>query len=75
MKSGRCPKCNSTDVFKRENGLSMGGHTTTLSIFGGSLGMPAACESYVCTNCGYFENYIITRERLDDVRNKWSKVG
>ena len=76
MKNGQCPKCNSTNVFKSENGLSMGGHTTTLQIFTGPFNssLPAGCESYVCADCGYFENYIVTKDRLEEVRKQWKKV-
>ena len=75
MKKGTCPKCYSSNVFKSENGISLGGHTSTLSMFTGSMSMPAACESYVCVDCGYFENYIITQERLHEVQMKWTKVS
>jgi hypothetical protein len=31
--------------------------------------------SYVCTDCGYFENYIDDRAKLADVASKWERVG
>ena len=75
MKNGQCPKCKSSNVFKSKDGFSMGGHSVTLAIFSGSLGsMPASCDSYVCTECGYFENYIISKDRLQEVQKNWTKV-
>ena len=75
MKNGLCPKCNSTNVFMKNNGIWLGGHTLPLTIFPGSIGSGANCESYVCVDCGYFENYVVTKELLEEIRQKWNKVA
>lgn len=76
MKDGKCPKCNSSKVFKNTNGLVMGGHRNTLEIYtAGGSSKGAACDNYICTNCGYFENYIVAADILNEVNEKWSKVG
>ena len=74
MKSGQCPKCKSSNVFMSKNGLLMGGTRTTVQIITGSFSQGAACDCYVCADCGYLENYIIDQERLNEVRQKWNKV-
>jgi predicted nucleic-acid-binding Zn-ribbon protein len=30
--------------------------------------------SYVCANCGYFENYIADQSKLADIASKWERV-
>ena len=73
MKNGQCPKCNSSDVFNKERGVLYG---TGLVISTGGLGLPSQeFESYVCTNCGYFENYIVDQAKLIQVKEKWTRVA
>jgi hypothetical protein len=71
MKDGKCPKCNSSNVYKRDQGAGPehGFFVSTSTITGGS-----AYESYVCVDCGYFENYIQDKAKLQDVQKKWTKV-
>ena len=37
--------------------------------------MGSEFESYVCTECGYFENYITDKAKLQGVQQKWAKVA
>ena len=37
--------------------------------------MGSEFESYVCTECGYFENYITDKAKLQEVQQKWAKVA
>jgi predicted nucleic-acid-binding Zn-ribbon protein len=75
MKNGQCPKCNSSNIFKKENGLLMGGKTQTLAIFIGSFTQGAACDCYICADCGYFESFIVSKDTLEQVRQAWTKVS
>ena len=61
--SGRCPKCDSTrvgvlpEVYDMDSGRGNARHLV------GKAGMwkikrQAAVEAYVCTDCGYFEEYV-----------------
>ena len=72
MKNGTCPKCNSSNVFKKIKGVFFGvlnvNVNTRFSIMGSEF------ESYVCTDCGYFENYILDKPKLQQVQQKWTKV-
>jgi hypothetical protein len=74
MKSGQCPKCKSTNVYMNQNGLSLGGNSGAVSIFTNGTREPAACDNYICADCGYFENHILGKNGLDEVRKNWKKV-
>ena len=79
MKNGKCPKCNSSNVFKYEKGVRFGEHGggDSLTIFSGDvshLTRYVAYESYVCVDCGYFENYISDKAPLEEIRKKWGRV-
>lgn len=82
MRKGVCPKCGSTEIYHSyipHVGGGIGweryliikvqwGETATLD-----------WDSYLCANCGYFENYIIDKEILNktikDPKNTWEKVN
>ena len=73
MKNGTCPKCNSTNVFKKTKGVSFGSYpirvnTGTMMVGGTEF------DSYVCVDCGYFENYIQDPVKLQEGKTKWTKV-
>ncbi|MGB8645395.1 MAG: hypothetical protein WCF84_09160 [Anaerolineae bacterium] len=73
MKNGQCPKCNSSDVFKKTRGVLFGNGALTVST--GELIGWSDFESYVCVNCGYFENYIVDQAKLQKVQKKWTRVA
>ena len=68
MKNGKCPKCNSREVYKH-SGISQRSH---LSV---STFKQAKLEDYVCAGCGYLEVYIIKSEDLKKIREKWQRAG
>ena len=65
MKSGKCTKCNTTNVFVKEYELN----TWMLN------GKRIANESYICTNCGYFETYITDKEALSKIVTRAEQLG
>jgi hypothetical protein len=74
MKNGHCPKCNSANVYTKDGGLSWGAED--LLIDDGSFAQNADCVSYICIDCGYFENYIVDMARLQKkVQKNWTKVA
>jgi transposase-like protein len=79
MKNGKCPKCNSSNVFKNNKGIDWGSGWGWLEIWIGNSkersNLQSDCDSYICTDCGYFENYIIEKDILQEVRTKWMKVA
>ena len=74
MKNGQCPICNSSDVFKKTTGVWFGNTGLTVNT-GGLVTSKTDFESYVCTNCGYFENYFVDKARLLEVQKKWTRVA
>ena len=79
MRSGKCPKCNSTNVFMNKRGIDYGGGWGWLEIWMGSpdeaSNRQSDCDSYICSDCGYFENYIVDKEILHEVQTKWTRVA
>lgn len=72
MKSGKCPRCNGTDVYHKINGVISGDKKIYVRI---SMLSPATDkETFVCSSCGYYENYIIDKSILNKVKEKWAKV-
>ena len=72
MKSGTCPKCQSPNVFKKQKGATYEGG---ILVHTGIITTPSLFTSYVCTDCGYFENYIDDQGKLADVASKWERAG
>ena len=73
MRNGTCPKCNSTNVFKKSKGAYFGNGVLTVDNSFGVVG--SDFESFVCVECGYFENYILDPAKLQQVREKWTRAA
>ncbi len=67
MKSGKCPKCGSPNVYTKQYKQA--------EILGGLVGRTGEQDDYICTDCGYYESYIVDKEGLQRVREKWKRVG
>lgn len=68
MKSGTCPKCGGKDIRTNRDNPHAGDH-----MFLGNAGFTGLyCHVYVCTACGYVEDYL-PAEVLAKVREKWSR--
>ena len=74
MRSGRCPKCDSSNVFHETNGIY---HPKTLGTLirtsGGNVGSPT--DDYICADCGYIERYVVDDHKLAEVARVWSRAG
>jgi RNase P subunit RPR2 len=57
MKSGKCSKCHSFNVYFKEYALN----NVTLD------GKYVGYIDYVCTDCGYFETYITDKNALSKI--------
>ncbi len=70
MKSGKCPKCGSTNVHK---GRKPGTWTSdkVMVPIGGPFDANAKVRQYVCIGCGYVETYVSVPKELEKLRNKW----
>ena len=65
MKSGTCPKCNSTNIYFKPNEL------TEIRVHLKKV----ECTDYVCTDCGYFETYITDANALKQIVTRAEKLG
>ncbi len=79
MKSGHCPKCNSTEIYRGTSGTLVAGegwiHLQNLK-----TGANIMFDAYVCTNCGYVEMYVADSSKaklpgLSEDKKFWQKVG
>ncbi len=73
MLNGQCPRCRSRSVYRRKNGIVSGAK----HIFVTGLGFTTPRSdklTCVCTNCGYYENYVADKAILAKVAAKWEKV-
>ena len=72
MKNGKCPKCGSATVHSLANGLQPGGRREYIGFNGVYQGVDV--QSYLCTTCGYFENYVTEAKRLAEAAQHWPSV-
>ncbi len=70
MKSGKCPKCGSTDIYSNKNRSIKAGHR--LLDFSGLKNIMS--ETFVCGNCGFVEDYVNDDNHLEKIKSKWTKV-
>ena len=74
MKNGLCPQCNATTVYSKPYGASFSiDQDLFISTSIVNKGVPFV--SYLCTTCGYFENYVNDQKKLADVTKTWDKVA
>jgi hypothetical protein len=73
MRNGICPKCNSATVYSQAGGVFYQS-PNNLHVRTSSMSMGVQYASFICTSCGYFENYVDDRSKLADVAAKWQKV-
>jgi predicted nucleic-acid-binding Zn-ribbon protein len=60
MRSGKCPKCSSTELLHApQGGLASALHPIAISHQRGFSVQASAVESYVCSRCGFIEMYAV----------------
>lgn len=67
MQSGKCPKCGSNHIYKK-NAV---GHRSY--ILAGFLRFVKLTD-YICSECGYVESYIFDDKNKEYIKNNWEKV-
>ena len=67
MKSGKCPKCSSSKIYKRPK-------FSPSSNIAFSLFTQMRFQIFICAQCGYLEAYIDDVEDIIDLTEKWQKV-
>jgi len=86
MKNGTCPKCGGVQVYhcripKNGGGVSQAEDCRYLflqDIY--TVQMTLEWESYLCTDCGYFENYCLDQALMEKItgdskKTTWAKVA
>ena len=80
MKNGECPKCGSHEIYTSpDDGDGFGGNESSSLNCG--LRSTEKWQTYLCANCGYYENYLTDRNLIADIiagRKKmggWKKIG
>ncbi|MCB0731268.1 MAG: hypothetical protein KDC88_09565 [Ignavibacteriae bacterium] len=68
MKTGKCPKCNSREIYKHSS-------VTARSNLAVSMFKQARLQDYICGQCGYLEVYVYKTEDLTKIKEKWERVG
>jgi len=71
MKSGTCPKCQSTDVRMTQDGFSWPKAKAGVHLKTEMVVQASPMNTYVCTACGYFEHYVADPGKLAEVAQLW----
>ena len=74
--SKKCPKCSGTNIYTNE-ALTKRGERGLLPV---TMWKSAYVTAYVCTDCGYFEEYIAQSELdsgkvIDKIKQEWEKLA
>lgn len=68
MRDGICPKCGSDEIYR---GQRIGLYKSIVI----ALFTTAIPHIYVCTACGYFEQYIEKHKHLEKIKQNWHHVN
>ena len=73
MTNGICSKCGAGSVYlRRNNGGAKG--VNMMPLGGSLLGAYAAVDTYACSACGYFENYIRDPKKRRYIAEHWEHI-
>ncbi len=59
----------------RPGGIGITEHLNQLHVYTGRISRGIPFDSFVCTTCGYFENYLRDANKLADVARTWAPVA
>jgi hypothetical protein len=71
-KMTQCPKCKSNDVFVCRKGV---GWDVRVQVEMNGMTPTANWTTYLCANCGYFENYVTEKEWLNKIKSDPKGMG
>jgi predicted nucleic-acid-binding Zn-ribbon protein len=67
MKSGKCLKCGSSEVFVNS--------TINQAVIHGTMFTRVTMETYCCAECGYLENYVKESRGKAKIAENWLKIS
>ncbi len=70
MRDGTCDKCGTAAVMQRTGGIYPAGGTANPTVFvndGTMVQRTVDYETFLCTACGYYENYVTDVGKLQNV--------
>jgi predicted nucleic-acid-binding Zn-ribbon protein len=70
MRDGICPKCGNATIFCKERGMGFDYAIKIDRLFPTSPKL----FTFICTTCGYFENYIAAPKVLEQIAKQWDYV-
>lgn len=74
LKSGQCPICGSNEIYTDKGTLKRGERM----LFVISNWKALYIDSYICINCGHFEEYIADKDFNESakqkIRDQWKRV-
>jgi hypothetical protein len=73
MRNGTCPSCHATTVYSKPGGVGISDRPV-IHVYTGAISRAVPFVSFVCTTCGYFENFIADANKLAEVAQKWQPV-
>ena len=75
MKNGQCPKCGSQEIYFSEKGGGIGGREQTLEVKNSGSPYAYAWQTFLCANCGYYENYLLDAQKIASIKANPKKEG
>jgi predicted nucleic-acid-binding Zn-ribbon protein len=73
VKTGKCPKCSSHEIFSGAGIALKKGPFGSNSIPIGLTSI-AALDNLVCAECGYVESFVSDSDKLAEIARKWDKI-
>ncbi len=80
MKDGQCPRCNSREVYVSLDAGGIGAGFGIHVLDGESMAPTRKWQTFLCADCGYFENYLLDEEKIariveDPQKAGWKKIS
>lgn len=75
MRTGTCPKCQSTDLRMTADGFMWPQSVPGACLRTSRVVQASPMHTYVCVACGYFEHYVADAGKLAEVARQWPPPG
>ncbi len=75
MKTGQCPKCKSHDIYCSLDGGGIGEEFSLHVSIEDAMIPTEEWQTFLCTACGYFENYLLDKVEIAHIVENPQKAG